>query len=88
NDAFGFFLSGPGITGSYTNNAVNLAQLPNNDAVTINNIHSAGTNVNNTAFVAKNGAYYVNNPPGATTMEYDGSTTVLTATYAVTPGQT
>ncbi|KFE99116.1 choice-of-anchor L domain-containing protein, partial [Flavobacterium hydatis] len=88
NDAFGFFLSGPGITGTYTNNSVNLAQLPNNDAVTINNIHSAGTNVNNVAFPAKNAAYYVNNPPGATTMEYDGSTTVLTATYAVTPGQT
>ncbi|MCC9070819.1 choice-of-anchor L domain-containing protein [Flavobacterium sp. F-65] len=88
NDAFGFFLSGPGITGTYTNNAVNLAQLPNNDAVTINNIHSAGTNVNNNAFPAKNAAYYINNPAGTTVMEYDGFTTVLTATYAVTPGQT
>ncbi|MCD0476610.1 SprB repeat-containing protein, partial [Flavobacterium sp. EDS] len=88
NDAFGFFLSGPGITGSYTNNAVNLAQLPNNDAVTINNIHSAGTNTYGTSFPAHNAAYYVNNPAGSTVMEFDGSTTVLTATYAVTPGQT
>ncbi|OUL59888.1 choice-of-anchor L domain-containing protein, partial [Flavobacterium sp. AJR] len=88
NDAFGFFLSGPGITGTYTNNAVNLAQLPNTDAVTINNIHSAGTNTYGTPFPAHNAAYYVNNPAGATVMEYDGSTTVLTATYAVTPGQT
>ncbi|OHT43171.1 choice-of-anchor L domain-containing protein [Flavobacterium tructae] len=88
NDAFGFFLSGFGITGTYTNNAINLAQLPNGDAVTINNIHSAGTNVNNVAFPAKNATYYSNNPPGSTTMEYDGSTVVLTATYAVTAGKT
>ncbi|WP_409416149.1 choice-of-anchor L domain-containing protein [Flavobacterium sp. PS2] len=88
NDAFGFFLSGPGITGSYTNNAVNLAQLPNNDAVTINNIHSAGTNIYGDPFPAHNAAYYVNNAAGSTVMEFDGSTTVLTATYAVTPGQT
>ena len=86
NDAFGFFLSGPGISGTYTNNAINLAQLPNGDAVTINNIHSAGTNVNNVSFPAVNDTYYLNNPPASTTMEYDGSTVVLTATYAVTPG--
>ncbi|PTS87314.1 hypothetical protein DBR27_24600, partial [Flavobacterium sp. HMWF030] len=87
NDAFGFFLSGFGISGSYTNNAVNLAQLPNNDAVTINNIHTAGTNTYSQPFPAKNDTYYVNNPLGSTTMEYDGSTVVLTATYPVTAGQ-
>ncbi|MFH6945769.1 choice-of-anchor L domain-containing protein, partial [Flavobacterium sp. FlaQc-49] len=88
NDAFGFFLSGPGIAGTYTNNAVNLSQLPNGDTVTINNIHSSGVNVNGVAFPDKNVAYYLNNPPASLVMEYDGSTTVLTATYPVTPGQT
>ncbi|MCP2029780.1 F0F1-type ATP synthase beta subunit, partial [Flavobacterium sp. HSC-32F16] len=87
NDAFGFFLSGFGITGAYTNNAINLAQLPNGDAVTINNIHSAGTNVDGNSFPNHNVAYYSNNPSGSATMEFDGSTVVLTATYAVTPGK-
>ncbi|NVO21681.1 MAG: SprB repeat-containing protein, partial [Bacteroidetes bacterium] len=88
NDAFGFFLSGPGITGTYTNNAVNLATIPGNIPVSINTIHPAGTNVNNTAFPAENAAYYLDNPSGSLTMQYDGSTVVLTATYSVTPCST
>ncbi|SNR71728.1 choice-of-anchor L domain-containing protein, partial [Lutibacter flavus] len=88
NDAFGFFLSGPGINGTYTNNAVNLAELPNGDAVTVNNIHSAGTNVDNVTFGPKNETYYINSPSGSTTMQYDGMTTVLTASYTVVPNTT
>jgi hypothetical protein len=88
NDAFGFFLSGPGISGPYTNNAVNLATIPGNIAVSINTIHPAGRNVNNQNFSAENDQYYFDNPSGSTTMQFDGSTVEMTATYAVVPCQT
>lgn len=40
NDIFGFFLSGPGILGSFTNSAVNLALVPGtNQVVSINSIN-------------------------------------------------
>lgn len=90
NDAFGFFLSGPGINGTFSNNAINLAIIPNTATpVTINNVN--GTN---------NSSYYVYNgdPGNATTIapynsgvqyiEYDGYTVSLTAKAQVQCGQT
>ncbi len=87
NDAFGFFLNGPSISGPYYNNSVNLATIPGNIPVSINTIHPAGTNVNNVSFPAENDQYYVNNPSGSVTMQFDGGTVVLTATYTVVPCQ-
>jgi Secretion system C-terminal sorting domain/SprB repeat len=88
NDAFGFFLSGPGIAGTFTNDAVNLATLPGNIPVSVNSIHPAGVNTNGTPFLAENETYYFSNPVGSLTMQYDGGTVVLTATYPVNPCNT
>ncbi|HET6244646.1 MAG: choice-of-anchor L domain-containing protein [Bacteroidetes bacterium] len=91
NDAFGFFLSGPGITGIYSNNAKNIALIPNTTtAVTINNVNNgnfSGCPTNQTGGACTNCQYYVNNCSG-TTVQYDGFTTVLEAKSAVQCGQT
>ncbi|HEY8404366.1 MAG TPA: choice-of-anchor L domain-containing protein [Flavobacteriales bacterium] len=85
NDAFGFFLSGPGISGPFTNSAVNIALIPGTtDPVTINSVN----------FNA-NSAYYVRNHlPNNTSysqihdIQADGFTTVLTAHADVICGET
>ena len=46
NDPFGFFISGPGIDGGgvFTNNATNIALIPNSDTfIGVNTINSGGT---------------------------------------------
>ncbi|MGB0982835.1 MAG: choice-of-anchor L domain-containing protein [Saprospiraceae bacterium] len=88
NDAFGFFLSGPGITGPYQNMAQNIALIPNsNTPVSISTVNAGGTTC------PANSQYFVNNPTAAGgqstyQIDYDGFTTVLTATAVVTPCQT
>ena len=81
NDAFGFFLSGPGISGGmgYTNDAVNIALLPNsNNPVTIHNI------------CANKPLYSWWNDPSnpKRDISYNRYTYVFTATYSVTCQQT
>jgi gliding motility-associated-like protein len=91
NDAFGFFLSGPGISGPYSNNAKNIAILPDtmNTPVTIDSVNCAS-----------HANYYVCNWPNtcgnncptssslpSTTVQYDGFTVPLTAISAVQCGQ-
>ncbi len=84
NDAFGFFLSGPGIAGPFTNGAENLALIPGTtNPVTINGVNNV-----------VNSAFYVDNGDGFTApfnvdpffVEFDGLTTVLTAEALVQCG--
>ncbi len=76
NDKFGFFLSGPGINGTYSNNAINIATLPNGSVVSINSVNAV-----------TNQEYYVSNwnPVNNNNIQYDGYTVVLTAQADVTP---
>ncbi len=77
NDAFGFFLSGPGINGTFSNNSVNIALMPGGSAsnyVTINNI-CANTN---TRWDNTGGQYF----------QYDGMSRVFNAWHLVTPCST
>lgn len=80
NDAFGFFLSGPGLMGVYSNNGINLAKVPNTggDPININNI-----NLNNSSqYYINNNCYALANDPVACNFplfSYDGFTTILKA---------
>lgn len=89
NDAFGFFLSGPGVSGTFTNNARNIALVPNtNLPIAISNVNNGSTGTNGPCV---NCAYYVNNQSNvnstANQIEPDGFTTVLTARSLVQCGQ-
>lgn len=86
NDAFGFFLWGPGISGPYVlggypNGGQNIAVVPGTTTpVTINNVNA----ITNTA-------YYQDNANGAAhgnAIQYDGTTTLLSANASVQCGQT
>lgn len=97
NDVFGFFISGPGINGSFSNNAENIALVPGTaDFVAINNINHL-----------TNASYYIDNVPlddpqvsscpggypnssgaAVNAIEFDGFTQVLTASSQVIPCET
>jgi len=90
-DVFGFFISGPGIVGPYTNSAQNIALVPGTTCPVGVNTINGSTNPNcYTAIPAcnpPNNALFVNNI-GGTTVAYNGFTQVLTATSAVIPCST
>ncbi|MBL8002179.1 MAG: choice-of-anchor L domain-containing protein [Flavobacteriales bacterium] len=86
NDVFGFFLSGPGIAGPYTNGAINIALIPNTTSpVAISTVN----NVTNSTFYVDNGdgntAPFNTNPMY---IQYDGRTVTITARAQVTCGLT
>ncbi|MEZ4994240.1 MAG: choice-of-anchor L domain-containing protein [Saprospiraceae bacterium] len=92
NDVFGFFVSGPGLNGPFSNNAVNVALIPGTqDYVAINSVNHL-----------KNASYYVPNETAGDAercqklyeqefkdeIEYDGMTSPLRARFRVTPCET
>jgi gliding motility-associated-like protein len=87
NDAFGFFVSGPGLSGTQ-----NIAIVPGtNLPVIIDNIHD-GTNPGGFC-PAQNPQFYVNNGDGSnpaanTSVQYDGFTVPLLAKIPVLPCNT
>jgi gliding motility-associated-like protein len=96
NDAFGFFLSGPGITGPFSNNSKNLALVPNtNVPITINTVNmgfpgsagTASTCANADPNWQSNSIYYFDNASGVH-IAYNGFTVVLTAFHLVQCGLT
>lgn len=72
NDAFGFFISGPGIAANYGTANYNMARVPGTtQPVTIDNINAGNNN-----------QFYFNNAGGAT-VQYDAFTRPLVATAIV-----
>lgn len=89
NDAFGFFISGPGINGPYQNNAENIALIPGtNLPVSINTVNGGTPNGAAANCDLTNTQYFVDNNPSIASVEYSGFTTVLTATAVVIPCET
>jgi hypothetical protein len=86
NDGFGFFISGPGINGPFSNNSQNIAIIPGTSLpVTMFNLNLN----NNSSFYFDNGdGNGTGTAPDGLTVQYDGFTVPLTAIAAVQCGQT
>ncbi|MBX2893044.1 MAG: choice-of-anchor L domain-containing protein [Saprospiraceae bacterium] len=91
NDAFGFFISGPGITGPF-GGAANIAALGPGNYVAINNVNhisNAGLYVNNQPASSGNlCGQQPANGPAVNEVQFDGFTKRLTAVAPVIPCST
>lgn len=104
NDVFGFFISGPGITGPYSNNSMNIATIPNSGGIPVGiNTVNAGTHsdLNDNCKDANpnwqnDSQYWTNSYNGiysssnlpAGFTNFNGSTVVLTANASLICGET
>lgn len=93
NDVFGFFIQGPGLNGEFSNNGINIANIPNTfEYVAINSVNHL-----------KNKEFYISNhlagddsrcdllfspKPLRDFIEYDGFTKVFSTTIRVIPCKT
>ena len=79
NDVFGFFVSGQGITGTFSNNSMNVALIPGTiDYVSIDNVNDQ---VNSSYYIDNNSA-----PAGDSTYtQFDGYTTSIPVSFSVVP---
>ena len=92
NDVFGFIVSGPGIRGTFIDNAINVDLIPETeDLVSINNVNSQ----RNSSFYVKNELPIDANvwnvqfaPQYPEDIDYDGFTVRLKATFEVIPCET
>ncbi|MBX2929998.1 MAG: choice-of-anchor L domain-containing protein [Saprospiraceae bacterium] len=93
NDVFGFFISGPGISGPFSNNSRNIALIPgSNSFVSINSVN----HLQNEGYFVRNDlpadALQCNMPPHTSPylpyIQYDGFTRQLTASLKLIPCET
>ena len=93
NDIFGFFVSGPGYDGQFSNGGVNVARVPGRGAVVSVNTINDGRNsqffLDNNP-VGREGACRrsTGESPRMQSIQFDGQTTVLTAVLNVQPCET
>ena len=95
NDIFGFYISGPGISGPFSGSAENIALIPGTNlpvAISSVNNGAVGNNGDFTQCISLSYSnFYSENPPlpfAGVNMEYDGYSDVFTATAIVVPCQT
>ena len=92
NDVFGFFVSGPGIDGPFSDDAINIARLPDSEEFvsinTVNHESNQGSYVKNELSQDVGNCNISFNPREINTLEFDGFTVPLLARIRLIPCET